>query len=228
MVTISRVVEAPSVQDGPIKSLYILKNGLPVFTKEFSPALQAQDMQMLVSGFLTALTSFLKDMKDFGEMRSLTTSTNHRFNFYQSDGLLFVACTDGSVAEVDVDRFLRNTCAKFLQTYSQDKISSNMINTRHFQGFESIMQRDLMTHELRGISSAGEPPARAGGVPRMLVPVERVQREFHLGGEGMDTVLNYVDGRTGIGDIAKLVGMEAPKVTSYLRHMVKNGVVALS
>ncbi|NMC06229.1 MAG: winged helix-turn-helix domain-containing protein [Candidatus Lokiarchaeota archaeon] len=216
-----------SIQDpSPVRSLYILKNGLPVFTKDFVPvpSMEGESNQTLVSGFLTALTSFLHDMKDFGEMRSLITSSNYRFTFYQADSLLFVTCTDGRMDEVSVEKFLRNVSARFLQAYSKQIMHTNMINTRHYEGFDAIVQRELLAKEIR--SSGGIAQGSNDSVPRLLVSSEEIRSAFTFSEEMHEKIMKYIDGKTSADEIAKLSGMEATRVNSFLRYMCKQGIIS--
>jgi hypothetical protein len=211
---------------GPIRSLYILKNGLPVFTKDFVPvpSMEGQDNQTLVSGFLTALTAFLHDMKDFGEMRSLVTSSNFRFTFYQAESLLFVTCTDEGMDEAMVDRFLRNVSMRFLQAYSKQLLHTNMINMRNYEGFDAVVQRELLSKELRSLPPLS--PQVKSPMPQLLMPEADIRSIFSFTAELHEKVVKYVDGKTSIDDIAKLSGIETPRVTSYLRYMCKQGIVS--
>jgi hypothetical protein len=210
----------------PVRSLYVLKNGLPVFTKDYVPvpSTQGEDNQTLVSGFLTALTAFLHDMKDFGEMRTLVTSSNFRFTFYQAESLLFVTCTDSGMEEAMVEKFLRNVSARFLQAYSNQILHTNMINMRHYDGFEAVVQRELLSKELRSASNPA--PQAKGQVPRLLMPVEEIKSVFSFTEEMHEKVVKYIDGKTSGEEIAKLSGMEATRVTSFLRYMCKQGIVS--
>ena len=214
----------------PVKSVYVLKNGLPVFTKEFGNLSTARsgDNEMLVSGFLTALSSFLKDMQEYGEMRSLVTSTNTRFTFYQADSLLFVACTDGSLSEPSVERFLRRTCMTFMHSFGKHALSSNTINTKEYAGFGSVLEREVLSKELRctgerkTISSTKEIP-----VPTMLIPAERVRDEFGFSDAIHDSIIQYIDGNTDVSGIARLSNVNEERVHATLRYLVKQGVVQM-
>ncbi len=210
----------------PVRSLYILKNGLPVFTKDFVPvpSMEGENNKTLVSGFLTALTAFLHDMKDFGEMRTLVTSSDFRFTFYQAESLLFVTCTDGGMEDAMVEKFLRNVSARFLQTYSKQILHTNMINMRNYEGFDAVVQRELLSKELRSIGH--EAPQTKGPVPRLLMPQEEIRSAFSFTDEMHEKVVKYIDGKTGADEIAKLSGMETPRVNSFLRYMCKQGIVS--
>jgi hypothetical protein len=210
----------------PVRSLYVLKNGLPVFTKDFVPvpSMEGEDNRTLVSGFLTALTAFLHDMKDFGEMRTLVTSSDYRFTFYQAESLLFVTCTDNGMEEAIVERFLRNVSARFLQAYSKQILHTNMINMRHYEGFDAVVQRELLSKELRSVGH--EAPQARGPVPRLLMPADEIRSVFNFTEELHEKIVKYIDGKTGTDEIAKLSGMETTRVTSFLRYMCKQGIVS--
>ncbi len=210
----------------PIRSLYVLKNGLPVFTRDFVPvpSMEGEDNQTLVSGFLTALTAFLHDMKDFGEMRTLVTSSNFRFTFYQAESLLFVTCTDGGMEEAMVERFLRNVSARFLQAYSKQIMHTNMINMRQYEGFGAIVQRELLSKELRSVGQ--QAPQAKEPVPRLLMSADEIRSVFSFNEELHEKIVKYIDGKTGAGEIAKLSGIETTRVTSFLRYMCKQGIVS--
>jgi len=230
MVASSVAPTDPTGEQGssPVRSLYILKNGLPVFTRDFVPATAAggEDNQMLVSGFLTALTSFLKDMKDFGEMKSLVTSSNFRFTFYQAESLLFVTCTDSRMDEIGVEKFLRNVSIKFLQAYSKQLGASNMVNMKHYAGFDAIMHRELLARDLRSGQATKASPVTKMPVPKMLVPADEARQVFHFNDEIHEKVIKYIDGKTDVDSIAKLSGMDPGKVTSFVRYLCKQGIVS--
>nr|MDO8115610.1 hypothetical protein [Candidatus Sigynarchaeota archaeon] len=214
--------------EASLKSLYILREGLPVFTREYNVGASEQDTSTLVSGFLTALASFLKDMKDFGEMRCLTTSTNVKFSFYQNDGLLFVACTDGTVDEITVDRFLRRISMRFLESYQHVLNSTSMVNTKSYAGFETILKRELASNVLRGplLTPPSLTPLKSP-VPRLLIPHHDVARELHMSNMPFMDLIHYVDGKTDIDGISKLSGIEGKKVDLFMRYLVKNGVAQM-
>lgn len=221
----------PAVEDdaGPIRSLYILKNGLPVFAKDFGQLEHAAggDNQMLVSGFFQALTSFLRDMKDFGEMKSLITSSNFRFSFYQAESLLFVTCTDGRMDEIMVERFLRNISMKFLKAYSKHINASNMVNMKQFAGFETILQREMLSRDLRDSPTRVSPPPAKAPVPRLLMPANEARQVFHISDDLYEHVIKYIDGKTDIDAIAKLSSLDAGHIGAFVRHLTKMGIVAV-
>ena len=225
----ARTTPAVEGDAGPLHSLYILKNGLPVFAKNFGQAEHArgEDNQMLVSGFLTALTSFLRDMKDYGEMKSLVTSSDFRFTFYQADSLLFVTCTDGRMNEIMVERFLRNISMKFLKAYSTNINASNMVNMKHFAGFESILQREMLSRDLRESTARVLPLPAEKPVPRLLMDAREARQVFHLGDDLYEHVIKYIDGKTDVDAIAKLSSMDAARVGAFVRHLTKLGIVAV-
>jgi len=231
MMTSIEAGTSPAVEGyaGPIQSLYILKNGLPVFAKDFArpERLAEQDTQMLVSGFLTALTSFLKDMKDFGEMKSLVTSSNFRFTFYQADSLLFVTCTDGRIDEIMVERFLRNLSVKFLHAYSKHVNSTDMVNMKHYAGFDAVLQRELLARDLRDPAPRVTPPSLNKPVPRLLMPASDARQVFNLNDDLYERVIKYIDGKTDIDAIAKLSGMDAGRAGAFIRHLAKLGIIAV-
>jgi hypothetical protein len=229
MIASNNPMTEPRGEQGtsPVRSMYILKNGLPVFTKDFvqTPSKENEDNQMLVSGFLTALTSFLKDMKDFGEMRSLVTSSDYRFTFYQVESLLFVACTDGRMNDTMVEKFLRNVSMKFLQAYSAQLANSNMVNMKHYAGFEALIQREMVSRDLR--VDPGFAPVAPGTspTPRLLIPADEARQVFHFNDELHEHLIKYIDGKTDIDNIARLSGMDANRVNSFVRFLYKQGVL---
>jgi len=42
-----------------------------------------------------------------------------------------------------VEKFLRNVSMKFLQAYSAQLVNSNMVNMKHYAGFEALVQREI-------------------------------------------------------------------------------------
>lgn len=208
----------------PVKSVYVLKNGLPVFTREFDGA--SSGNEMLVSGFFSALTSFLKDMQGYGEMRTLVTSNDTRFTFYQADGLLFVACTSGTLSEVDAERLLRRTCMKFMESYGAHVMATNTVNTKTYAGFGQVLERDILAREVRFASGTGDAdPRKPAVVPRLLVSKERVRQELGPGEAVHQAILEHVDGSSDVKTIARLAGIEETKVHASLRYLAKQGIL---
>ena len=183
---------------------------------------------MLVSGFFSALSSFLKDMEDYGEMRTLATSTGTRFTFYQAESLLFVACTDGSLPEGMVDRILRRTCMSFMSSYGKHLQGATTINAKMYTGFNQVLEREVLSRELRSHDPAGRAPVHASTpVPRLLVARDRLRREFGFSGTLHDTVIQHIDGSTDVSAIARLANLDEGKIHAALRYLVKQGVVQM-
>ncbi|MHA1682520.1 MAG: hypothetical protein ACTSUE_16400 [Promethearchaeota archaeon] len=211
----------------PIKSLYIIKDGLPVFKKEFSRQTEDAENETLVSGFLSAISSFMKDMKNFGLMKELKTSANYKFSFHQVESLLFVVCTESNLPGSLIDKLLNSISMKFLQLYSKQIGSSSMINQKLYTGFDSILSREIISRDLRAPVLRGrqEPSAIK---PRLKYSVKSVQNDFYVKGGIPEIVLPHIDGNNSIADIAAATGMEASKIHSFLKYLVKEGIVDLN
>jgi hypothetical protein len=123
-----------------------------------------------------------------------------------------------------VEKFLRNVSARFLQAYSKQILHTNMINMRHYEGFGAIVQRELLSKELRSVGSLA--PQTKGPVPRLLMPAEEIRSVFNFTEEMHEKIVKFIDGKTGADEIAKLSGMETTRVSSFLRYMCKQGIVS--
>ncbi|MFX0101593.1 MAG: hypothetical protein ACFFCS_18605 [Candidatus Hodarchaeota archaeon] len=214
------------VFDSPLKSIYILRDGLPVFHREFSPHLrQGEENEMLVSGFLSALVSFMKDMKEFGEMKELMTSSNLKFSFLPIESLVFVACTNGNLNQGVIERFLRSISMKFLHLYQTRLSSTRVINPRKYDAFESIIQREMLSNMLRENSNQSPSVDIRSGIPALLVPPESIQHEFYFKGDLAERILPHINGENNVESISRVSGVEVYKVHAFLKYLVKIGIV---
>ncbi|MHA1371717.1 MAG: hypothetical protein ACTSRA_18605 [Promethearchaeota archaeon] len=210
------------------KSFYVLKNGLPVFHKDYSNSNTGkEESEVVVGGFLSALSSFVKDMVDFGEMKQLETSNNIRFTFYQKDSLLFVACTKGDyLADSEIEDFLKRTSTKFLEMYSKKLANSKIINCKYYEKFESVLTREILAHQIRTETrEAWDPSEIRRQVPTLLIPLKDIQHEFYFKGNLPEKILPLIDGKNNIEQISKLSGVEVYKVHAFAKYLIKEGVV---
>jgi hypothetical protein len=220
--------------DPPLKSIYVVRDGLPVFHQNFAAndgdGEKGEQDEMLVSGFLSALTAFMKDMNEFGDMRELRTSSNLKFSFYQKESLLFVACSDDSMSPMLVESLLKRLSMKFLRMY-QKKLdhSPSMVNSKDYLGFERIIHREILSNNLRDLLTTDDNAERVKShtdkIPTLLLPLDRIKREYYVRGALPDKILPLINGKRSIPEIASAAGLDLKKTESYLRYLVKEGIL---
>ncbi|MBD3186341.1 hypothetical protein GF325_05890 [Candidatus Bathyarchaeota archaeon] len=210
-----------------MKSLYIIKNGLPVFKREFSSCVDESVNETLVSGFLSALSSFMDDIKNFGSMKELKTSSDLKFSFKKVSQLLFVTCTDASCSQEYVEAVLERISTKFLEIFSKHIFKSTIVNQKHYKSFNAVLTRDFLSQDLRKGDILEKISTRGALIPRLLHPMSTITNDFYVKGDMPDAILPLIDGTTTIHKIARMAGMQENKIHSFLKYLVKEGVVAL-
>ncbi|MHA1793000.1 MAG: hypothetical protein ACTSVI_10180, partial [Promethearchaeota archaeon] len=212
-----------------LTALYIIRNGLPVFQADFSKEHSlANEDETLVSGFLSALDSFMKDMKSFGDMKELKTSGNFKFTFHEKDSLLFVACSKDDLEQGVIKSFLYNVSSKFLQLYQKHLNRGSMIVQKDYENFNTILQRDILSKHIR--ESLERKRARCSLMvlkPRLLIPATKIMKDYFIRGPLPDKILPHVDGKKDFDEISRITGLDVKKVTQFCKYLVKEGVLAI-
>ncbi|WXG46556.1 MAG: hypothetical protein WED05_07865 [Candidatus Atabeyarchaeum deiterrae] len=99
-----------------IYDLYVIsnQNGCCIYHQGFGTTLVNSD---LVAGLLTAMLSFMKEVR--GDEMKVMISGNSKFVFNQSPGLIFVALVDLNPDEHDVSMFLEEVKKLFTEKYPE-------------------------------------------------------------------------------------------------------------
>ena len=133
-----------------IRDVLIIKDGLPLFSKNFSNSrnfISNQNNLILISGFLTALSSFSEEFEDLGSIKELKLSNSSlRLAFLKHKNLpnlIFLASYDESTNSINAQRFLRKMSYTFLKNYDINQISNWDGNTETFINFANIVKRQV-------------------------------------------------------------------------------------
>ncbi len=131
-----------------IKDVLIIKDGLPLISKSFSNAgnfISNSNDVLLMSGFLSALSSFSKEFKDLGSINEFKMSESElRLAFLKHPSipnLIFLASFDKTTSSVNVHRFLRQMSYSFLKQFDISCIENWDGNTKAFSSFIRIIKR---------------------------------------------------------------------------------------
>lgn len=131
-----------------IRDVLIIKDGLPMFSKNFTNRknfISDQNNLILVSGFLSALNSFSEEFEDLGSIKELKLSqSNFRLAFLKNNtipNLIFLASFDEETNSVNVQRFLKKMSYTFLRKYNINKIANWDGRSNIFDSFTAIVKR---------------------------------------------------------------------------------------
>ncbi len=135
-----------------ICDVIIIKDGLPLFSKNFSNSninhlLSQEDNLIMVSGFFSALNSFSDSFDSMGTISELKLSNNNlKLSFLKDSNvpdLIYLATYDNKSELVDVQQFLHRISNFFLNEYSIDEISNWNGKLNYFNNFENVVTRFL-------------------------------------------------------------------------------------
>ncbi len=126
-----------------LKDFYILKDGIPVFSLSDAPQENYEvnpegDQLTMISGFLSAVSSFGSALGKWGEMQEVKMTGGIKMAFsrrkIQQSELLFIGITD--VESPSVFPFVRRIIVRFMESYQdllQKKWNGNMDAFAHFR-----------------------------------------------------------------------------------------------
>ena len=116
-----------------IKDLYILKSGLPIFSKEIDPEtngsklltnenipMDHDDRITMISGFFSAINSFIKTVVNYGEISELKMTGDIKFSFFKPKNavdLLFVGSSDCAIKQSMMKILLNKISSEFIRKY---------------------------------------------------------------------------------------------------------------
>jgi hypothetical protein len=135
-----------------ICDVIIIKDGLPLFSKNFSDSninhlLSQEDNLIMVSGFFSALNSFSDSFESMGTISELKLSNNNlKLSFLKDSNipdLIYLATYDNKSGLKDVQQFLHRISNFFLKEYSIDQISTWNGKLDYFKPFENIVNQFL-------------------------------------------------------------------------------------
>lgn len=138
-----------------IRDVLIIKDGLPMFSKNFTNRknfISDQHNLMLVSGFLSALNSFSEEFEDLGSIKELKLSqSNFRLAFLKDNtipNLIFLASFDEETNSVNVQKFLKKMSYTFLEKYNINKIANWDGRSDIFESFSDVVQKYIQNESV--------------------------------------------------------------------------------
>jgi hypothetical protein len=135
-----------------ICDVIIIKDGLPLFSKNFSNSninhlLSQEDNLIMISGFFSALNSFSDSFEDLGTISELKLSNNKLKLSFLKDSeipdLIYLATYDDKSELIKVQEFLRKISEWFLKEFSIDQIDQWNGKLNYFNRFENVVKRFL-------------------------------------------------------------------------------------
>jgi hypothetical protein len=133
-----------------IRDVLIIKDGLPLLSKSFSNSknfISNKNNLILISGFLSALSSFSEEFEDLGSIKELKLSNSRlRLAFLKKNelpNLIFLASYDENTNSVNVQRFLRKMSYSFFKNYDINKISNWDGSSDTFLNFSNIIKEQV-------------------------------------------------------------------------------------
>lgn len=147
-----------------IKDLYILKNGLPIFTKEIDPGtnvskiltdenslVDKEDRITMISGFFSAINSFIKTIVNYGEISELKMTNDIKFSFFKPKNaidLLFVGSSDCAVDQSMIKSLLSKISSEFVRKFPVIKGKKWCGEINMFQKFDENLSEIIKESEL--------------------------------------------------------------------------------
>jgi len=135
-----------------ICDVIIIKDGLPLFSKNFSISninhlLSQEDNLIMVSGFFSALNSFSDSFESMGTISELKLSNNNlKLSFLKDSNvpdLIYLATYDSKSELIEVQQVLHKISNSFLNEFSIDQISNWNGKLDYFKKFEYSVERFL-------------------------------------------------------------------------------------
>ncbi|NVM36043.1 MAG: hypothetical protein HWN81_10630 [Candidatus Lokiarchaeota archaeon] len=131
-----------------ICDVIIIKDGLPLFSKNFSNSniknlLSQEDNLIMISGFFSALNSFSDSFEQLGTIRELKLSNNNlKLSFLKDSNvpdLIYLATYDNKSDLLNVQQFLKKISYNFLKEFSIEQISNWNGKLDYFKQYEDVV-----------------------------------------------------------------------------------------
>lgn len=132
-----------------ICDIIIIKDGLPLFSKNFSNSniknlLSQEDSLIMISGFFSALNSFSDSFEQLGTIRELKLSNNNLMLSFLKDSnvpdLIYLATYDNKSDLLNVQQFLKKISNAFLEEFSIEQISNWNGKLDYFKQFDDVVR----------------------------------------------------------------------------------------
>jgi hypothetical protein len=219
-----------------LNDLFILKNGLPIFTRNecvYDDSRANEDQITMISGFLSAINSFANNVDNLGSMKEMKME-DVSFLFFKppnDNNLLFVGASKGKdIQGTMVEAMLKKISSAFIRRFPF--ITENRWDgeTEVFKEFEAILE-NIIHHQ----DSLENPQECVGGniskFDANLVPYKRIKKIYERGiydlfsSKDSKLVFQAIDGLKNLDTIAEETDISLPRVYSLCKSFIKMGLV---
>ncbi len=137
---------------------------MPIFTKEIDPGtnvskiltnenspLDKEDRITMISGFFSAINSFIKTIVNYGEISELKMTNDIKFSFFKPKNaidLLFVGSSDCAVEQSMIKSLLSKISSEFVRKFPVIKGKKWSGETNMFQKFDENLSDIIKTSEM--------------------------------------------------------------------------------
>jgi len=204
--------------------MVIASGGVPIFHYSFTGARRLNE---LLSGFLSAITSFASE---FGERSVQSLSFKGSEILYEQVGrnILFVLLVDSGAPVHILRAILRDLSRKFILHY-EDVLSAPVLIEEAFADFESEIHRAINYYEaLLIVTSSLGPfvvPATNPEALELFRQSPDLVDEFHRTFPGGGRIIDAMDGRRTLREIAEHVGVDIDTVIRVVEFLSIWGIV---
>ncbi|MBN2157392.1 MAG: hypothetical protein JW776_15205 [Candidatus Lokiarchaeota archaeon] len=219
-----------------LNDLFILKNGLPIFTRNeclYDNSRPNEDQITMISGFLSAINSFAKNVDALGNMKEMKME-DVSFLFFKppnDHNLLFVGASKGKDIEgTMVEAMLKKISSAFIRRFPFITENKWDGETEIFKDFETILE-NIIHHK----DSLENPQEFSGGniskFDASLVPYKRIKKIYERGiydlfsSNDSKLVFQAIDGVKDLGTIADETDVPLTRVYSLCKSFIKMGLV---
>ena len=222
-----------------VQSLYILKNGLPIFHWAYNDKIKGSSNvyegkkkdSVLISGFLSAIVSFANEI-GIGEPRSYLTK-NLKFSFLNENGFLFVVSTEKQISKNKTFEFLNIVSKTFVKLYDVGDIQNfSAINLSGFKDYLFEIITKINSKEIAGAeinkneisNQKNEQNKFKNLIPKCYIDVDKTK---HLS-SSRRALFKLIDGNSSIFKIAEKFNDNPQNIFFTLRPYEKFGYIRIN
>ncbi len=217
-----------------LNDLFILKNGLPIFTKNeclYNDGGAHDDQITMISGFLSAINSFANNVDNLGNMKEMKME-DVSFMFFKppnDHNLLFVGASKGKDIQAPlVEAMLKKISSAFIRRFPFITENKWDGETEIFKEFESILENIMQHKDSLDPENLG---ANISKFDAALVPYKRIKKIYERGiydlFSSMDSkvVFQAINGLKNLESIAEETEIPLIRVYSLCKSFIKMGLV---
>ena len=221
-----------------LNDLFILKNGLPIFTRNeclYDSSQGNEDQITMISGFLSAINSFANNVDNLGNMKEMKME-DVSFLFFKppnDNNLLFVGASKGKdIQGPMVEAMLQKISSAFIRRFPFITTNKWDGETEIFKDFDNILE-NIMKHK-ETMKQLNAPECVGGNISKFdasLVPYKRIKKIFEQGiydlfsSNDSKLVFQQIDGTKSLETISETTDVPLNRVYSLCKSFIKMGLV---